>query len=202
VADAAAIATLGSRRCIDYDDPISRSHDFLRSSSTMHRREFIKQTSLQSFAVGTAAALGLLAAPETTRAAKQLLPIIDTHQHLWDLTKFQPPWLAGAPKILAQSYVTKDYLQATKGLNVVKAVYMEIDVAPQQQVEEAEYVTGLAKSDDYPTTGAVISGRPNSENFKPYILRYKDNRYIKGVRQVLHVDSAPRGLCLQQQFVK
>ena len=30
------------------------------------------------------------------------IPIIDTHQHLWDLDKFRLPWLADAPALPAQ----------------------------------------------------------------------------------------------------
>ena len=141
-------------------------------------------------------------AQSTIAADKKALPIVDTHQHLWDLSKFRPPWLKGAPEILSHSYVTKDFLAATKGLNVVKAVYMEIDVAPKDQVREAKHVISLSKSKKHPTVGAVISGRPNSTRFKAYIDQFKDNKTIKGVRQVLHVDSAPKGLCLQKQYIK
>ena len=53
------------------------------------RREFLKQ-SLGSVALGTlAAGVGHLAAAES----ESLLPIVDTHQHLWDLKVIQPPWL-------------------------------------------------------------------------------------------------------------
>ena len=141
-------------------------------------------------------------ARRTNAAKKDSVPIIDTHQHLWDLTKFKPPWLKGAPKVLAKSYVTKDFVEATKGLNVVKAVYMEVDVAPKDQVREAKHVIALSKSDKHPTVGAVISGRPNSTRFKKYIDQFKDNKLVKGVRQVLHVDTAKKGLCLEKQFIK
>ena len=66
-----------------------------------------------------------------------MLPIIDTHQHLWDLSVFDMPWLADAPT-LNRSFVTSDYLDATAGLNVVKTVYMEVDVSAAQKVTEAE----------------------------------------------------------------
>lgn len=160
------------------------------------RRDFVS-TSALSILGGLAFQAGLARAD----GRQKQLPIIDTHQHLWDLTKFRPPWLDGAPDVLAKSYVTKDYLAATNGLNVVKAVYMEVDVDPKQQVEEAEHVIALSKSADHPTSGAVISGRPNSANFKSYISKFKDNVYIKGVRQVLHVPTTPQGTCLQKQFV-
>lgn len=165
----------------------------------LHRRDFIKHSSIAALVAGTANSLSPLQGDAAE--AENSLPIIDTHQHLWDLSKFQPPWLDGAPEVLAKSYVTSDYLTATAGLNVVKAVYMEVDVAPQQQVEEAEHVIALSKSSDHPTVAAVISGRPNSEGFKAYITKFKDIPQIKGVRQVLHAPSAKQGLCLEKQFV-
>lgn len=168
----------------------------------LHRRNFLAQASLGVLAAGSLTGSRTLSA-HLRESAKEsgLLPIIDTHQHLWDLSKFQPPWLSDAPEILSESYVTKDYLQATAGLNVVKSVYMEVDVDPGQQTEEAEHVIGLCKSKDHPTVGAVISGRPDSEGFKSYIMQFRDSPYIKGVRQVLHVPSTPQGFCLSPQFV-
>jgi predicted TIM-barrel fold metal-dependent hydrolase len=129
-----------------------------------------------------------------------MLPIIDTHQHLWDLDKFHLPWTAGSP--LNRSYLPSDYLDATDGLNVVKAIYMEVDLDPAQQTDEAEYIIDLCQRNDNPTVAAVISGRPASDRFKDYILRYKDSPYIKGVRQVLHGGDTPAGYCLQPKFVK
>ena len=130
-----------------------------------------------------------------------LIPIVDTHQHLWDLKKFNLPWTKGND-ILARSFVMSDYLAATQGLNVAKTVYMEVDVEPSQQVQEAEYVIDLCQRKDNPMVAAVISGRPTSAEFKAYITKFKGSPYIKGVRQVLHGESTPAGFCLDQQFVK
>lgn len=129
------------------------------------------------------------------------LPIIDTHQHLWDLSRFRLPWLHGAPEILNRDYLPTDYREASEGLGVVQAVYMEVDVAEEQQHQEADYVLSLCESGSEVTTGAVISGRPNSPGFTEYMKRYRDNKRIKGIRQVLHAGSAERGLCLSPQFV-
>jgi len=129
-----------------------------------------------------------------------MLPIVDTHQHLWDLEKFDLPWLEGVPQ-LKQSYVTADYLAATQGANVVKAVYMEVDVTPEQRVAEAEYITVLCEQDDNPTCGAVISGSPGVADFAAYISQFEGNPYIKGVRQVLHVPECGPGYCLEEPFL-
>jgi predicted TIM-barrel fold metal-dependent hydrolase len=130
-----------------------------------------------------------------------MLPIVDTHQHLWDLTKFRLPWTDSVPP-LKRTFLTSDYLTATAGLHVVKAVYMEVDVDPAQQVAEAEYILDLCQRDDNPTVGAVISGRPASTEFAAYIERFKGNPYIKGVRQVLHGEGTPPSYCLQPTFVE
>ena len=155
----------------------------------MNRREFLGTT--------VAVATGVAASAEKGA----LLPIIDTHQHLWDLKKFKLPWIKeGAP--LAKDHVTDDYLRATAGLNVVKAIYMEVDVAVEQQAAEAEYVLALCRRLDTPTVAAVISGRPASEGFAKYLEPYRNLDLIKGVRQVLHSDSAPAGFCLGKDFVR
>ena len=94
-----------------------------------------------------------------------------------------------------------DYLQATHGLHVVKTVYMEVDVTPEQQPAEAEYVIDLCKRADNPMVAAVISGRPASDGFAKYLEPYKNSAYVKGVRQVLHGDATPAGYCLDKKFI-
>ncbi len=134
--------------------------------------------------------------------APALPPIVDTHQHLWDLDRFTLPWHAveDVPP-LRRSFVMSDYLQAVDGLNVVKTVYMEVDVAPEQRAAEADYVLDLCARPENPMCGAVISARPGTADFEPYVRRYAANPFVKGVRQVLHVPSTPPGFCLSSEFV-
>ncbi len=170
-------------------------------TSTVSRRNFL--------AVAAAASAGSLAngldpiASAQEKTVADRIPIIDTHQHLWDLTKFKLPWHQSPDtKPLQKSFVMSDYLEATKGLNIVKTVYMEVDVAPEQQVAEAEYVTDLCQRRDNPMAAAVVSGRPGTPGFEAYIRGLADNPYIKGIRQVLHGDSNPAGYCLTPKFVE
>ena len=130
-----------------------------------------------------------------------MMPLVDTHQHLWDLKLYRPPWLKpGDP--LTRSYVTKDYLAAAEGLNVVKAVYMEVGVADADLLAEAEHVLELCRRDDNPTVAAVIGGRPGSDGFGDYIARYKDSPYVKGVRQIVPRGKAREHPCLDAAFVR
>lgn len=143
-------------------------------------------------------------AADTKQDAKlNPVPIVDTHQHLWDLEKFQLPWLQnGGPKELNRSFVMADYLKATEGQNVVKTVYMEVNVAPEQQEKEAEYVIGLCKQKDNPMVAAVVGCSPQDTSFRQYAQKYEDNKFIKGFRTVLHDPDRPKGMCLSPTFVE
>lgn len=107
----------------------------------MKRRRFLQRTAALTLAAGL---------PAPSRENEPVtLPIIDTHQHLWDLTRFKLPWLKDAPK-LDRSFVMDDYQRATEGLNVVRSIYMEVDVEPSQQPAEAEYVLELIRGGGTP----------------------------------------------------
>lgn len=156
----------------------------------MTRREV-----LQAAAVTAAASL-------VSDAAQPEMPrIVDTHVHLWDLNRLRLPWIQ-KDSPLARSYVIKDYQTAVDGLNVVKGVYMEVDVDPKQHVDEASYVTDICRAGNTPLAAAVIGGRPADDDFPKYIARFRDNRFVKGVRQVLHNPSAKAGFCLTPAFVR
>lgn len=133
--------------------------------------------------------------------AKDDLPVIDTHQHLWDRTKFRLPWIEKG-SFLDKDFLPADYATAVKGLNVVAAVYLEVDVAVAQQQAEADYVAGLCKKGETLTRAAVISGRPNADDFAKYIKPFRDSAAVRGLRQVLHGGGTPAGYCVEKPFVK
>jgi predicted TIM-barrel fold metal-dependent hydrolase len=166
-------------------------------NKALGRRPFLKR----AVALLSATAATWTQARSSSQGNSSMIPIIDTHQHLWDLTLFRLPWHKDNPR-LARSFVTADYLAATAGLNVVKSVYMEVDVDPEQQPAEADHVIAICQRGDTPMVAAVISGRPAQSGFAGYITRYKASPYIKGVRQVLHGADTPPGYCLDDRFVR
>ncbi|NBO94009.1 MAG: amidohydrolase, partial [Planctomycetia bacterium] len=140
------------------------------------------------------------AAPLVLSAADDGAGIIDTHQHLWDLKKFKLPWLTKG-SLLNRDYLPTDYAVAIKGLGIVKSVYLEVDVTPEQHDAEADSIAELCASGKTPTSAAVIGGRPASETFAKYAKRFRDHKSIRGVRRVLHVAETPSGHCLDKAFV-
>jgi predicted TIM-barrel fold metal-dependent hydrolase len=160
-----------------------------------------RRSVLKAAAATTAAAV--LPHPAALAAAHaDLIPTVDTHQHLWDLTRLTLPWLKDAPEILRRNYGLPEYAQATAGLNVVQAVYMEVDVRPEDHVLEAETLVQICRSGKAPTAAAVISGRPGLPTFETYIRGLSKAPEIRGVRQVLHSPDAPKAMCLEPQFIK
>lgn len=157
----------------------------------MNRRQFIATSATAAATAGCAS---------LNRSSNEQLPIVDTHQHLWNLDRFKLAWMDEAPPVLKRSFHLADYLAATKGLNVVKAVYLEVDVIPEQHNDEAKFVTEISKDPRYPTVAGVISGRPENDGFADYITPYRDNPHIKGLRRLM--ESTPDGFCLQPQFIK
>ncbi len=170
--------------------------------SSPSRRDFLRTSSAAVAGAFLSRGTQLLEATET-KSAETAQPIVDTHQHLWDLEKFQLPWLEnGGPKELRRSFVMADYLKATAGLQVVKTVYMEVNVAPELQEKEAAYVIDLCKKQDNPMAAAVIGSSPQDADFRKYAKKYEDNIYIKGYRTVLHDPDRPQGMCLSPAFIE
>ncbi len=172
-------------------------------SASVSRRDFLVATVAAGATAGSLDSALDSAASAQDKPMPEQLSIIDTHQHLWDLKKFKLPWhKSDDTKPLQRSFVMADYLEATKGLNIVKTVYMEVDVEVEEQLAEAAYVTDLCQKKDNPMRAAVVSGRPGTSGFDSYVRRLVDNKFIKGIRQVLHGDSTPAGYCLQPKFVE
>ncbi len=129
------------------------------------------------------------------------MPIIDTHQHLWDIDQFHLPWLkAGTP--LARSHTLADYKKAAAGLDIVKTIYMEVDLDPLQQQAEADFVIATCKRPESGMVAGVVSGRPAADGFGTYAAQFRGSPNIKGVRQILHAESTPPGYCLDPKFVR
>lgn len=153
----------------------------------MTRREWLAAVAL---APGIAAA-----------RAPAMLPIVDTHQHLWDTAKLKPPWIKPGDRLDAP-HTPKEYAEAVKGLNVVKAIYMEVGMAEADQQREAEFIIELCKSGATPTCAAVVAGNPASDGFARYVEQFRDSPYVKGIRHMLHVEGVKASDGLKPEFLQ
>ncbi len=126
-------------------------------------------------------------------------PIVDTHLHLWDLKKLRLPWLReGDP--LCRDHLLEEYLREAEGLTIVQAVYMEVDVHDEDLLKEADYVLELCQQKGGLLVGAVLGGRPGTAQFAPYIRRFKDSPWVKGVRRIPRDGNT--AVWLEKQFIR
>jgi predicted TIM-barrel fold metal-dependent hydrolase len=64
------------------------------------------------------------------------------------------------------TFLSADYQKAFAGLNV-KAVYMEVDVAPEDHIKEADGLVAQRRAGNTPTIAAtIVSSRPACEQRK------------------------------------
>ncbi len=127
------------------------------------------------------------------------MKIVDTHQHLWDLDRLPYSWTTGKPK-LNRSFRMSDYLEATKGFDVVKTVHVEADVDEQFMLDETRAILAIAERDDNPLSGVVAAVRPEYDNFQEDVRQIARHPLLKGVRRILH--AATDGLSTTTTFIE
>ncbi|RMF92076.1 MAG: hypothetical protein D6741_15315, partial [Planctomycetota bacterium] len=154
------------------------------------RRAFLSRLGAVAFAgwAGNALDAAGEAAP-AGRPPETPLPIIDTHQHLWDLSVVRMPWLKNAPE-LKRNFLPDDYKRASHGLGIEKAVYMEVGAADADLAKEADWILRVCREGRGVTVAAVVGGRPGKKGFADYLRPLRNSRFVKGVR---HIPAAGEG---------
>lgn len=79
-------------------------------------------------------------------------PIIDAHQHFWDLDNLSYGWLKGPNQVdvhlagkldpIRKNYLLGDYLEDTKHQNVVKSVHLQAECG--DRLGETKWLQSLA----------------------------------------------------------
>lgn len=123
-------------------------------------------------------------------------PIIDVHHHIWRVAKV--PWLNGPqlPRIfgdygaLRRDYPVNELLDDMKSSNVVKSVYIQINVAPGDEVDEAEWVQSVADEHGFPH-GIVGYADLAAADAAATLDRQMACANLRGIRQQLHWHEKP-----------
>src|SRR5215208_1337543 len=105
--------------------------------------------------------------------ASETLPIVDAHQHFWDLSRNYHPWLCDPEPIpfrygdysrLKRSYMPADYRRDSAGFDIVKTVYVEAEWDPKTPLAETRWVEAVAADRArHPAQaggGGAAAGRP------------------------------------------
>ncbi len=123
-------------------------------------------------------------------------PIIDAHHHIWRVAKV--PWLNGPqlPRIfgdygaLRRDYPVSELLADMQSSNVVKSVYIQINVAPGAEVEEVEWVQSVADESGFPH-GIIGYADLAAPDVAATLDRQLACANLRGIRQQLHWHEKP-----------
>ena len=87
------------------------------------------------------------------------IPIIDAHQHFWDISLKKNPWLNpnkqilfryGDYKSICKNFLTSDYLEVSQNHNIVKTIHMETEWDPKDPIGETEWLHKLYEMTGFP----------------------------------------------------
>eukprot|EP01087_Luapelamoeba_hula_P018452 TRINITY_DN5944_c0_g1_i2.p1 TRINITY_DN5944_c0_g1~~TRINITY_DN5944_c0_g1_i2.p1 ORF type:complete len:316 (+),score=50.51 TRINITY_DN5944_c0_g1_i2:43-948(+) len=126
-------------------------------------------------------------------ASHSLIPVVDAHQHLWDLDKFVYGWLNGPDKLdrllagdldpIRHNYLLDDYLADCKNQNVVKSVHLQSEC--DDEVGETKWLQQIADKHGFPH---AIVARVNltAPNLRESLDEMRTCPNMRGIRQQLN----------------
>ncbi len=129
-------------------------------------------------------------------------PVVDAHQHFWDLSLGKHPWLCsepmrpfryGAYTALRRSYLPADYRRDSARQNVVATVYVETEWDPQDPTGEVRWVEQTAAAAGLPS--AVVAqawlDRPDAAET---LAEHARSPLVRGVRHKPASAATPAGV--------
>lgn len=122
--------------------------------------------------------------------------IIDAHHHIWRLS--ETPWLQGPPvprifgayDAIRRDYAIADYLADAKPSGVVKSVFVQVNVAPGKEVDEAAWVQSVADVNGFPHAITAYADLA-SPSVADTLDRELACRNMRAIRQQLHWHEKP-----------
>ena len=125
-----------------------------------------------------------------SEAEHTTIPIVDAHQHFWDLGRNRYPWLCDPKPIpfrygdytaLRRNYLPPDYRRDSARFRVVKTVHMEAEYDRADPVAETRWIEALAQ--DYGLPSACIGHAELDRPDVGYVLAgHATSRLARGIR--------------------
>ena len=126
--------------------------------------------------------------------------VVDTHLHLWQVDRFDYPWLNDIPP-LNRSFLLEDFHQHSKEVDISEMVFVQCDTIASQGLDEARWIASLADVDS--RIKGIVAFAPIEEGagVRSYLDELVKIPKIKGVRRLLHVLD-DNEFCLQPSFIE
>lgn len=128
------------------------------------------------------------------------LPIIDAHQHFWDLERNYLPWLCDEPMIpfrygdysaIRHNYLPEDYRRDTADYRVVGSVFIETEWDPETPVQETHWVHELAEREGLPSV-MVAQARLDQPDVEDVLAAHCGYSRVRGIRHKPRAAPSPK----------
>jgi predicted TIM-barrel fold metal-dependent hydrolase len=127
-------------------------------------------------------------------------PIIDAHQHFWDLQRGRYPWLQGEPpadfrygdtRALRQSYLPRQYARDTEGWPIEATVHVEAEWDRADPVAETRWLAELRAATGLPTV-AVAHTMLDRVDAASMLQAQAGFDFVRGIRHKPAAAASPR----------
>ena len=131
-----------------------------------------------------------------------MMKIVDPHFHLWDLNRFEYPWLTSLPSTgvygdnsaIRRNYLISDFLGESQEFILEKAVHIEAAIAENKSLDETAWLQDIA---DEPTSSGVPNGIVvycdlSDPKVSLMLDRHVARKNVRGVRQILNMSTDGR----------
>jgi predicted TIM-barrel fold metal-dependent hydrolase len=118
------------------------------------------------------------------------IPIVDAHQHFWDLERNYLPWLCDEPPIpfrygdygpIRKTYLPDDYVRDARGHDIVQTVYVETEWDPADPVGETRWVHEVHARFGLP--GAIVAqARLDRPDVAEILDAHREFPLVRGIR--------------------
>ena len=127
-------------------------------------------------------------------------PIIDTHVHIYDPAYLTYHWMKNVPR-LNKPHLMTDFTRLTAGVEVDKIVFVEVDVAVGQHLDEARWVALQAQTDN--RLRGMVASMPLEKGLavERDLAAYAEMAIARGARRLIESHPEP-GWCLRETFVE
>jgi predicted TIM-barrel fold metal-dependent hydrolase len=131
--------------------------------------------------------------------AGRSIPIVDAHQHFWDLDRNYLPWLSDEQQIpfrygdygaIRRNYLPADYAADTTGFEIGGTVFIETEWDRADPVGETRWIHRLAENSGLPSA-VVCHAALHHDDAAEVLARQSSFPLVRGVRHKPHAVAAP-----------
>jgi|TARA_B100000959_G_scaffold192449_1_gene201238 predicted TIM-barrel fold metal-dependent hydrolase len=116
--------------------------------------------------------------------------IIDTHHHLWNLSKNKYDWIKDINNNNFNSnYLLENFLSDVEPLNLIKTVHIQAEINAQYELYETEWIQKISDNNNCLPNGIIGHVDFLDDEVELKIEKHLLSKNFRGIRQILKYDN-------------